>query len=669
MDESSAAMAELPASSLASALWQSSTLGICNLQRTQDRFCIAEVNPTLARWLSVSAEQLRGCPIDQAVPTEIVQEDYYRQALSTGQSVTFETAVHTDNNCYQWAIEAIPFSQPQQSSDQLVVLVKDITAYKQTECQLTTQTQTLQQVIDNLPFIILWKDRNSVFQGYNRKFPPITGFDSTTNLIGMTDHDMPWQPEETAWYLECDRAIMASDTPQLNIIEPQLQADGRRAWLSTSKIPLHDADGAVNGILLAIEDVTERKQTEVALSQSEERFRSLFEAVPLIGMQIYDRHRRVIAWNQASETIYGYSREEALGRRLEDLIIPETMQCPIVQSIEDWIQHDIPIPASEITLRHKNGELVEVFSSHVMLTNLHGEPELYCLDLDIRDRKKAENTLRQAQLKMMHGEKMSSLGKMVAGIAHEINNPISFIDGNLSHAREYIEDLLNLITLYQQTYPCPAPDIQTALNDVDIDFIQQDFTKLATSMQVGANRIRRIVNSLRNFSRLDESGAKVVDLHEGLNSTLALLEHRLQLTEPPIRVIHNHGVPAPIVCYPGPLNQVFMNILTNAIDVLSDSLVTPNPCIEIFTTQLAPYQATIRIRDNGPGMSDQVKAQIFDPFFTTKPVGQGTGMGLAISYQIITQQHQGELLVKSAPGQGTEFEIRIPKIRYLSAAL
>ena len=146
-----------------------------------------------------------------------------------------------------------------------------------------------------------------------------------------------------------------------------------------------------------------------------------------------------------------------------------------------------------------------------MLTNLHGEPELYCLDLDIRDRKKAETSLQQAQLKMMYGEKMSSLEKMVAGIAHEINNPISFIDGNLSHARDYIEDLLSLVALYQQTYPYSEPNIQAALDAVDIGFIRQDFSKLATSMQTGTDRIRQLVDSLRNFSRLDETGAKVVD--------------------------------------------------------------------------------------------------------------------------------------------------------------
>lgn len=482
----------------------------------------------------------------------------------------------------------------------------------------------------------------SVEQIINRPFQEM--------FVTATEHSLHYWKA-----LKIDQAVTFDDAVTL--------LDGSYHF-SVEAVPISLVDNAVAQVVVTFT----RTSSEVALRRSEDRFRSLFEGVSLIGMQIYDRHRRVIGWNRASEQLYGYTCEEAMGKQLEELIIPDSMRDYVIQAIDDWVQQGIPIPACELTLRHKNGGPVEVFSSHMMLTNVEGEPELYCLDLDIRDRKQAESTLRQAQLKMMHGEKMSSLGKMVAGIAHEINNPISFIDGNLDHAKAYMQDLLHLVNLYQTAYPTPRQDIQTALESLDLDFIQKDFSKLATSMQVGADRIRSIVDSLRNFSRLDETGSKVVDIHEGLNSTLRILHHRLQTTDPEIQVVKNYGNLSPIVCYPGPLNQVFMNVLSNAIDALADaqtngdaefSQIDP-PLIEISTTQLDSQQTVISIRDNGPGISEAVKAQIFDPFFTTKPVGQGTGMGLAISYQVIAQQHQGQLLVESEPGQGTCFEIRLP---------
>ncbi|MDF5739134.1 MULTISPECIES: sensor histidine kinase [unclassified Nostoc] len=289
--------------------------------------------------------------------------------------------------------------------------------------------------------------------------------------------------------------------------------------------------------------------------------------------------------------------------------------------------------------------------------------------------KELENT--QAQL--IQTEKMSSLGQLVGGIAHEINNPVNFIDGNIVIINEYTRNFLNLITLYQECDCHLVSEIKASIEEIDLDFIKEDLPKILSSMKVGAERISKLVLSLRNFSRLDEAGKKAVDVHEGLDSTLLILQNRLEVegNHPDIQVIKEYGNLPKVECYPGQLNQVFMNILNNCIDTLKESIIgchllainakitgnqqltTNNPQIRIFTEVLDGNQVIIRIVDNGCGMTEEIKQKMFDPFFTTKPVGSGTGLGMSISYQIINK-HGGQLKCVSAPLQGTEFIIKIP---------
>ncbi|MDA0266574.1 MAG: ATP-binding protein [Cyanobacteria bacterium] len=265
---------------------------------------------------------------------------------------------------------------------------------------------------------------------------------------------------------------------------------------------------------------------------------------------------------------------------------------------------------------------------------------------------------------------MSALGNLVAGIAHEINNPVSFISGNLTHLQGYGQDLLRFVQLYQKCYPDPPNEIQAEAKSIDIDFIQSDLPKILDSMQLGTDRIREIVLSLRNFSRMDEAEFKAVNIHEGIDSTLLILQHRLkaQVARPAIEVIQDYGDLPLVQCSAGSLNQVVMNILANAIDALEDG----NEGLTYQDIEKQPNQITVRtsvidaqwvqiaIADNGPGIPEAVQKRILDPFFTTKPVGKGTGMGMSISYQIITEQHGGKLEFMSTLGQGTEFIIQIP---------
>jgi len=264
--------------------------------------------------------------------------------------------------------------------------------------------------------------------------------------------------------------------------------------------------------------------------------------------------------------------------------------------------------------------------------------------------------LQQAQAQLIQSEKMSSLGRMVAGLAHEINNPVNFIYGNLTYTQDYTHDILELLHLYQQHYPHPSAEIQTKLNEIDLQFIREDFPKIMDSMQVGTERIRQIILSLRNFSRLDEAEMKQVDIHQGIDNTLLILNYRLSRD---IEVIKQYGQIPLIECYPAQLNQVFMNIINNAIDELSIDSGLKKRQIFIQTQHIEHNQVKVKIRDTGSGIPPEIKPKIFDPFFTTKPVGQGTGMGLAISYQIL-EKHQGKIEVISELGQGSEFVVSLP---------
>lgn len=273
--------------------------------------------------------------------------------------------------------------------------------------------------------------------------------------------------------------------------------------------------------------------------------------------------------------------------------------------------------------------------------------------------------LQQTQAQLIQTEKMSSLGQMVAGIAHEINNPVNFIHANLSFIYEYSQDLLKIVELYQQHYPNPVKEVQEEIKNIELDFIKQDLTKVIKSMEEGTRRIRAIVLSLRNFSRLDEAEFKKVDIHEGMDSTLMILQNRLKAKPdfPSIEVIKKYGHLPLVECYPSQLNQVFMNILANAIDALEEEVIhhhNGSPKITIYTQKNPDNTVQIRISDNGSGIPQNIISKLFDPFFTTKVVGKGTGLGLSVSYQIIVDKHAGNLSCNSVFGQGTDFIIEIP---------
>ncbi len=316
---------------------------------------------------------------------------------------------------------------------------------------------------------------------------------------------------------------------------------------------------------------------------------------------------------------------------------------------------------SEIEFATQIGSQLGVALKHAVLLN-HTQQQATQLS-------QALDHLRETQAHLIQSEKMSSLGQLVAGVAHEINNPVNFIYGNLSHIDQYTQNLIDMLNLYQQHYPVPDLEIQQRAKVADLKFIAEDLPKLFSSLQVGAERIREIVLSLRNFSRLDQAEVKPVDIHEGLDSTLLILQHRLKANSlhSGIEVHKQYGDLPLVECFAAELNQVFMHLLANAADALEESIRLSllagakkhHSTIAIRTQLVVGDRVQISIKDNGVGMTQEVQAKLFDPFFTTKPVGQGTGLGLSISYQIV-EKHGGKFQCVSQPGEGAEFLIDIP---------
>ena len=455
-----------------------------------------------------------------------------------------------------------------QSKEKVKALIqaqkKESHSREQIETQLKTSQQLLQLVMDTLPEAIFWKDRQSVYLGCNQNFAEDAGVGSPKDIIGKTDYDLAWKKEEADFFRECDRRVMLADRAELGIVEPQLQDNGKQAWLETNKAPLHESNGKVIGILGTYQDITERKQADIDLQEL----------------------------NQ--------------------------------------------------TLERQTVEL-----------------------------KAALEKLHHSQLQLVQQEKMSALGNLVAGVAHEINNPVGFLAGNLQPAKAYVHDLFTLIDLYQAALPNPGERIEETIDEIDLEYLREDLPKLLSSMREGVNRIKNISTSLRTFSRTDTEDRVPFCINEGLDSTLLILKHRLKANEyrPAIEISKQYKYTDPILCFPGQLNQVFMNLIANAIDALDESnqgksfselKETPNRIT--ITTSLSDGQqwAVISIQDNGIGMTEKTKQKIFENLFTTKGVGKGTGLGLAIVQQIIGEKHSGTIEVNSALGEGTEFKIKIP---------
>ncbi|MEG5001154.1 ATP-binding sensor histidine kinase [Microcoleus sp. B4-D4] len=458
------------------------------------------------------------------------------------------------------------------------------------------------------------------------------------------------------------------------ISQPERRADESTVW-----------DGVVFDVSDRKRSEAEYKAAETALQISEHNLRTIFNNVSS-AIIIHDLDGKVLDVNNRVLEMFGVEREKALQCSiLDDYSTPDNP----FHLVEDWWKRVLAGETIEFEWNVRKIDSGTAFEVYVTLNRiiLDGKAVILGNLLDISDRKRAEaaiiqksqeleqalQNLQQTQLQMIQSEKMSALGNLVAGVAHEINNPVGFLTGNITPALDYINDLFGLIDLVQQKYPQLDPEIQEELENIELDYIREDLPKLIESMQEGVKRIQDISISLRTFSRADSDRPVACNIHEGIDSTIMILKHRLKAndTRPKIQVIKHYGDLPKIECYAGQLNQVFMNILGNAIDALDElnigrsyAEIKANPNQIIVNTELSGdrKQVVIRIKDNGIGMNESVLEKVFDNLFTTKSVGKGTGLGLAIAQQIVVEKHHGQIKVDSVHSEGTVFSITIPVI-------
>ncbi|MBV6623377.1 MAG: PAS domain-containing sensor histidine kinase [Rivularia sp. (in: Bacteria)] len=556
-------------------------------------------------------------------------------------------------------------------------MASDITERKQAEEQLQKQEQFLRTVYDGADnaLIVIDVAENGDFRyaGVNTSAEISSGL-NRTQVIGKTPEELFGEVEGVALsqnYRQC------LETGKSCSFEQSVTFKNQQTWWLNTINPLKDNSGKVYRLVATALNITERRQAEIALQNSLKESADIKFALDQSAIvAITDKNGNIEYVNDKFCEISQYNRQELIGKNhriINSCYHPKSFFTQMWKEISSG-----KVWRGEIQNRAKDGSLYWVETTIVPILNPEDKPQQYiAIRNDITARKQAEtqlnkkaqdlettlSELQKAQAQLVQSEKMSGLGQLVAGVAHEINNPVNFIYGNLSHANNYAQSLLEIIEIYRQKYPQPASEIQELTEELDLDFVVQDLPKLLNSMKVGAQRIREIVTSLRTFSRMDEAQMKEVDIHQGIDSTLMILEHRIKpkVERPRIEIIKDYGNLPQIECYAGQLNQVFMNILANALDALEERVWDENlPTICIKTELIGCKQVQISISDNGKGISEDIKTRLFDPFFTTKAVGKGTGMGLSISYQVVVEKHCGFLKCVSAPGEGTKFIITIP---------
>ncbi|MEG4532458.1 PAS domain S-box protein [Microcoleus sp. D2_18a_D3] len=634
-------------------------------------------------------------PDDLAIAQQLLQEHLERK---TPHYIT-EYRLWCYNSAYKWILSrGQALWDASGKAVRMVGSITDITERKQAEEALRETEARFQKLSANVPGIIyqflLCPDGSFSFpyiSGACRELLEVEPEDVLKNAALVTDLI---HPEDRQNHDE-SVAISAQSLQPGQWEGRMVLPSGNIRWFQINSRPEAKDNGDILWDGIAV-DVTDRKQAELALQESQQFIQKVADATPGI-LYLYDlEEQRNIYANSSLLGLLGYTRDDITAMDssvMPQLIHPEDLPKIVKHHASFLGVEDGEIWEIDYRMRAANGQFLWLQSRDTIFSrNPDGQAKViigFCQD--ITTRKQAEEALRQSearerekaralesallelrstQTQLIQTEKMSSLGQLVAGIAHEINNPVNFIYANIDYLNQYTKQLLDLVSLYADEYPEPNSIIVDRIQEIDLDFMAEDLIKLVGSMQVGTERIRQIVLSLRNFSRLDESAMKPVDIHEGIESTLLILQHRLKSRDsrPEIEVIKEFGKLPLVECYASQLNQVFMNIIANAIDAIEERYQklsvreadTKSGHITISTAVTPQKTVRVEISDNGTGIPEGIVDRIFNPFFTTKAVGKGTGLGMSIAHSIVVEKHKGKIDCISSIGCGTTFKIEIP---------
>ncbi|NEU78714.1 PAS domain-containing sensor histidine kinase [Nostoc sp. UIC10630] len=643
-------------------------------------FQVIEWNLAAEQLFGYSKSEVLGCQVSEIIVPEIerVQAIKIMELLIEekvgGNNLSKNLTKHGIVMICDWC--HTPITNMDGKVISIVSTVQDITKVKSFENALHENEKTYQQILDAITDMVLVKGAKSRIIWANKAFRDYYGM-SESQLQNMIDAPFS-EADHTLQYIKDDTYVFESgqtlEIPQ----EPVTRYNGEVRLFHTIKSAIRNELGQVIMTVGVARDISEHKQAE----KEQAKLLAILEAAPDF-ISTADLTGQVLYFNKAARRMLELGEEESLHKRnlsqnhpkwaneiIQNQGLPESVR------VGDWVGETAvlkadgrEIPISQVIIAHKSPEgEVEYFS-----TIARDISELKAAEEDLRQKAEdLERTLKELQSTQAHllqSEKMSSIGQLVAGVAHEMNNPLGFIAASVKQAKPTFADIVEHLKLYQEKFPTPGNEILIHAEEIDLEYSLEDFPEMIDSMTIACDRLKNISTSLRTFTRADQDYKKPFNIHQGIDSTILILKHRLKANEqrPKIEVITNYGNLPEVECFPGQLNQVFMNIIANAIDALDESStdrsfreIKANPNRIMITTSLENKQVEVKIADNGQGMSESIKQKVFDDLFTTKGVGKGTGLGLAIAQSIVVEKHGGTLNVNSTLGVGTEFVITLP---------